>query len=570
MPAERPHDHAAEWAVRAPAQLAVLLFVLLAGVALFPLALVLAPLGFAAVLAGLLFGAVRWPRLFDTLFGVGLPLRGWVVASAFVASALVGTLVFVERYTVEAAGFALVVAVCLPWVVVLVVDGRLRAAATRPMRLSVWPIVVFTLLAVTGGLVFGWRTPEPFDFAIFGGFIVVACLVLVVFPMTIAQAHSRRESDEDTLADTPFVSVLIPAYNESSYIGNCIQSVLASDYPTDRLEVIVVDDGSTDDTYTEAASHRNERVSVFTRANGGKHAALNFGLSCARGEVLVGVDADSTLHPTALQRAVARLQSDSRIGAVAGTVVIDNPQGIVGGVQALEYVLGINTLRRAFSYLGTVMVVPGCLGVFRREALEGVGGYDADTVTEDFDLTVRLIKAGWRVELTESIVYTEAPFSLGDLLNQRLRWTRGNIQTLLKHRDVFTSPQYGFLHRFAFPLSALSLLFVPFASLLVTVTLVSAIFSGSLFDVVLAAGYFLLVLAVVSAMALDLSNHDFRLLAYVPFHIFGYRQFLDFVILRTMASLLQGTGMRWESVTRARQQESSASTTSQPQAVVDD
>lgn len=422
-----------------------------------------------------------------------------------------------------------------------------------------WPLTMLSLLGLTAGTVFGWRLPSAFESAVFAGFLVVSCIVAVVVPLTFAQVRSRPELDETFDGDAPFVSVLVPAYNESGYVGTCIESILASDYPADRMEVLVVDDGSTDGTYAEAAAYRDrdDRVSVYHRANGGKHAALNFALSCSRGEFVVTVDADSVLDPGALRMAVAKLDADPELGAVAGTVVIDNPEGVVGGVQALEYVLGINTLRRAFSHLGSVMVVPGCLGVFRREALVEVGGYDPDTVTEDFDLTLTLLKAGWRVELSEGVVYTEAPFSFADLLHQRLRWTRGNVQTLRKHRDVLWTPAYGSLHRFTFPLWACSLLFVPLAGVLVTATLIGAALHGTLLSVALATGYFVVVLSLVAATALDVSGGDWRLLAYVPFHVVGYRQFLDFVVFRTLFGFLRGSSERWESVARARQESQS-------------
>lgn len=553
MDDEDPRTHAAGWVARAPVQLSILLFVLLAGVALFPLPLILAPLGFAFVVSLLVFGTVRWPQSFDRLFGVTVPISGWLFASILVASCLVTGLVYTEQYATEAVPFVALTSVCLPWVLALALGGRLRRLAKQQTQLSMWLLTVSVTLAVAAGTVFGWSLPSVFEVVVFAGFVVIAAVVVVVFPLMFAQVRERVDSD-DTLDDPPFVSVLVPAYNESKYVGNCIESILASDYPENRMEVIVVDDGSTDETYAEAAAYRGDSVSVYHRSNGGKHAALNFGLSCSRGEVVVAVDADSVLESSAIRTAVARLESDHRLGALAGTVVIDNPDGIVGGVQALEYVLGINTLRRAFSYLGTVMVVPGCLGVFRREAIAGVGGYDPDTVTEDFDLTVRLLKTGWRVELVESVVYTEAPFSVADLLNQRLRWTRGNVQTLFKHRDVLSTPDYGFLHRFTFPLSVMSLLFVPFASIVVTWAILLAILNGGLVGVAIVAGYFLLVVLLVAATALDVADRHWRLIRYAPFHLLGYRQFLDFVVVLTAATLLRGTSVRWESVTRARQQ----------------
>lgn len=544
-------DASDAWTSRAPAQIVLLLVVYFLGVAIFPARFIFAAFLTSLAAAIVLFGSDRWSSQFDALFGARLPLPGWVVSTAAVSCLLFGALVFTERFTPAGALYAVVTGFSATWLVGLAVgDGARRLVSSR-RRFPLWLGGLLALLSAAASYAFAGHLPSVFDVAVFFGLLVVSAVVVVVLPLTLLQ--QRRFDERDAEPPFPSVSVLVPAYNEEGYVGQCIEAILESEYPTDALEVVVVDDGSTDGTYEEAAAYRGENVTVLSRTNGGKHGALNFALSCARGDVIIAVDADSVVEPTAISRAVGALQSDDDLGAVAGTVKVGNRDGHLARMQALEYVVGINTLRRAFALFDSVMVVPGCFGAFRREALDDVGGYDPDTVAEDFDLTVRLLKAGWNVHTTDGVVTTEAPFSLGDLYRQRLRWTRGNIQALIKHRDVFFDPDCGYLHRFAFPLSALSLVFVPASSLVVSVAIVAALLDGQLLSVLVAALYFVCIVSLVSAVAIDISDEDWSLLAYVPVHLVGYRQFLDVVVFSSVLNAIRQTDGGWESVTRLRQ-----------------
>lgn len=546
-----PADASTSWTARAPSQILLLLAVYLLGVLIFPARFVFAAF-LTSLAAGLvLFGSDRWSSLFDAVFGVSLRLPGWFVSTAAVSCLLVGALVFTERFTPVGALYAVVTGFSATWLVGLAVGGDIGRLVSSRRRVPLWLGGLLAILSAAASYAFAGHFPSVFDAAVFFGLLMVSSVVVVVLPLTLVQ--QRRRDEQDAEPPFPSVSVLVPAYNEEGYVGQCIEAILDSEYPTDALEVVVVDDGSTDGTYEEAAAYRGENVTVLSRTNGGKHGALNFALSCARGDVVVAVDADSVVEPTAIGRAVGTLQSDDDVGAVAGTVKVGNRDGHLARMQALEYVVGINTLRRAFALFDSVMVVPGCFGAFRREALDEVGGYDPDTVAEDFDLTVRLLKAGWRVRTTDGVVTTEAPFSLGDLYRQRLRWTRGNIQALVKHRDVFFDPDCGYLHRFAFPLSALSLVFVPLSSLVVSVAIVAALLDGQLLSVLTAALYFVCIVSLIAATAVDMSGEEWSLLAYVPVHLVGYRQFLDVVVLSSFLDAVRRTDGGWESVARLRQ-----------------
>jgi len=267
-------------------------------------------------------------------------------------------------------------------------------------------------------------------------------------------AHSQSQSppqpwSADAEGEAPFVSIIVPAFNEAPMIRNVLESLLAIDYP--RCEVIVVDDGSSDQTFLRALPYQRRRddieFRVLAKANGGKFDALNHGIAQARGEIVVCIDGDSVVERDALKYLVAHFD-DPNIGAVAGNVRVVNRNTIWSGLQALEYVVGLGLLKRAQSAGGAVTIVPGPLGAFRKAALADANGYDGDTFAEDFDLTIKLLGAGWHVVYEpRAVVLTEAPERTLDLLRQRYRWTRGSLQVLAKRKHGFFSPR-GSLLRF--------------------------------------------------------------------------------------------------------------------------
>ncbi len=240
----------------------------------------------------------------------------------------------------------------------------------------------------------------------------------------------------------PTVSIIVPAFNEEKVIVAAIESLIRLDYA--GYEVIVVDDGSSDDTLARASRLAGDydrcRVRVITKKNGGKASALNSGLAVAAGRIVVCMDADARLEPDTLKHAVAHF-SDPDVAAVAGNVKVSNRVNLWTRLQALEYIEGLNMPRRAQGFLSAVNIVPGPLGVFRRDVLLALGGYDIDTFAEDADLTLKILTAGWKVQYEpRAIAWTEAPERLIDLVQQRYRWTRGVLQALAKHRRQLLAP----------------------------------------------------------------------------------------------------------------------------------
>ncbi len=255
--------------------------------------------------------------------------------------------------------------------------------------------------------------------------------------------HLERDDAEPT--NLPPITILVPAYNEGTVIQGSIRSLLALDYP--RYEILVIDDGSKDDTTLKASAyagdHGRATVRVITKPNGGKARALNTGISQATSEFILCMDGDSALHPQTLRRAIRHFE-DPAIGAVAGSVKVVNRTNLLSSLQALEYIEGLNMVRAAQGFFRLVNIIPGPIGIFRKSALDKVGGYDHDTFAEDCDLTLKLLLEGWQIQYEPgSIAYTEAPEKMLDLLKQRYRWTRGILQAISKHKRRLVDPRGG-------------------------------------------------------------------------------------------------------------------------------
>lgn len=275
----------------------------------------------------------------------------------------------------------------------------------------------------------------------------VALVVLSIVDV-VARAVRPVASAPPSGHPWPTIAVLVPAYNEERVIEGTILSVLEGDYPA--LSVVVIDDGSADATWDkiEGWQARDSRVQgVMQRPNQGKAAALNTGIDEVDAEILVTVDADTVLERDALRRLVAPLLHDPRVGGVAGNIKVGNRQNLITVLQSIEYVTGLNLVRRAEHRLGCIMTAPGAATAWRRSAIVSVGGFSAETRVEDTDLTLAVQRAGWKVLYQpDAVAYTEAPSTWPGLVAQRTRWIWGFIQVAFKHRGgLFRHGTVGWL-----------------------------------------------------------------------------------------------------------------------------
>jgi cellulose synthase/poly-beta-1,6-N-acetylglucosamine synthase-like glycosyltransferase len=266
--------------------------------------------------------------------------------------------------------------------------------------------------------------------------VILRYLLLMFF--SILQTLKRLSDIGTENLDHHKVSILVPCYNEQEVIVSSLKSMITQTFP--RFEILVIDDGSSDQTYALAKKmefddgHRSLRV--LRKRNGGKSTALNFGIKHATGDLTCTVDADSKLDKEAIGLMVQHFK-DPKIAAVAGSVYVANQNNFLTKLQALEYIEGLNMVRNGQSFLKLVNIIPGPIGMFRKEAISRVGLYEHDTFAEDCDLTMKLIAHGYKIDFEpNAISYTEAPENLFDLLKQRYRWTRGILQSIKKHRSA--------------------------------------------------------------------------------------------------------------------------------------
>lgn len=392
---------------------------------------------------------------------------------------------------------------------------------------------------------------------IFGTMVVISAILLaslatsffyyfLTIPLAIYHKYLEAKAATRPLHSYPSVSIIVPAYNEEKCLERTIEAILEADYP--YKDIIVVDDGSTDETYNIAMRYKDMGVRVFHRPNGGKSAALNYGLLFARGEIVVIIDADSLVARNAIKE-IAKNFRDKRAFGVAGNIKVLNRNNFLTKCQALEYIIGINIFRRAFDVFGAVAIVPGCLGAFRKEIVEGSGFYDPYTLTEDFDITVKVLKGGGIVQACDARAYTEAPQNLKDLYRQRLRWYRGNFQTLFRHWDAFINPRFGSLHRLAFPWALFSMVAIPLASIVVIVSAILAILAGNGMQVLYMFGLFVLLQFLLSILAIQLDDEDMKLAIYSPLFVVGYKHLRDVFCLKSMVDVTTKRKVTW---TRAK------------------
>ena len=308
-----------------------------------------------------------------------------------------------------------------------------------------------------------------------GIFLSIGRMIFMGILASIQKVRSTFKKEKFT--EKPLVSVIVPAYNESITAVKTVTNLLKSDYPD--FEIIFVNDGSRDNTYeiVKATFADNPKVKVLDKPNGGKASALNYGVQHSTGNFVVCIDADTQLKEDAISRLMESFINDD-IGAVAGNVKVGNQVNILTTWQSIEYTTAQNFDRKAFDILNCITVIPGAIGAFRREAIEDAGGFTSDTLAEDCDLTIRILRSGYIVTTNNAaMALTEAPEKLGQFLKQRFRWCFGVMQTFWKNRDACFNSKYKALGWVALPniliFQIILPFFAPLADLLMVVGLIS-------------------------------------------------------------------------------------------------
>ncbi|MFC9946114.1 glycosyltransferase [Streptomyces pratensis] len=385
------------------------------------------------------------------------------------------------------------------------------------------------------------------------GLAVIGVLVMVRFGLMLLLSflHARKVRRRNFSWGEPFtrpVSVLVPAYNERECIEATVRSLVASDYP---IEVIVIDDGSTDGTADLVEAMWIPNVRVVRQRNAGKPAALNNGIANARYDIVVMMDGDTVFEPSTVRELVQPF-ADPRVGAVAGNAKVGNRDSLIGAWQHIEYVMGFNLDRRMYDLLGCMPTIPGAVGAFRRDGLDRIGGMSEDTLAEDTDVTMALHRDGWRVVYAENArAWTEAPESVQQLWSQRYRWSYGTMQAIWKHRRaVIERGPSGRFGRVGLPFVSLFMVVAPLLAPLIDVFLLYGLIFGPTGKTVAAWFGVLLVQAVCAAYAFRLDRERMTHLISLPLQQILYRQLMYVVLLQSWITALTGGRLRWQKLRR--------------------
>ncbi|MDD7941969.1 bifunctional polysaccharide deacetylase/glycosyltransferase family 2 protein [Actinomycetospora lutea] len=390
------------------------------------------------------------------------------------------------------------------------------------------------------------------------GVLVVLRLVLM---LVVAVRHHRERHRPGFSWGPPVtapVSVIVPAYNEKENIAATVRSLVASEHP---VEVIVVDDGSTDGTaeIVEAvvSDQRLPRVRVIRQANGGKPAALNTGIAAARHELIVMIDGDTVFEPTTVGRLVQPF-ADPAVGAVAGNAKVAGQapgkiwSGLLARWQHIEYVMGFNVDRRVYDVLRCMPTVPGAIGAFRRRVLLAAGGVSDDTLAEDTDLTMAVCRSGWRVVYEDSArAWTEAPATLPQLWRQRYRWSYGTMQSMWKHRRaVLESGASGRLGRAGLAHLAVFQVLLPLLAPLVDIFLVYGLLFLDPVTTLVAWSTVLGLQLAAGVIAFRLEREPLGVLWLLPLKQIVYRQLMYAVLIRSVVTAVGGIRLGWQKLRR--------------------
>jgi poly-beta-1,6 N-acetyl-D-glucosamine synthase len=348
----------------------------------------------------------------------------------------------------------------------------------------------------------------------------------------------------------PPVSIIVPGYNEEVTVIKTIQSLLKTEYPA--FEIIFVDDGSKDKTYelVNNAYGNHPLVKVLTKPNGGKATALNFGINHAQNDFVVCIDADTQLKNDAIYHLMTYF-TDEEIGAVAGTVKVGNENNLITRWQSIEYITAQNMDRRAFDLINSITVVPGAIGAFRKSAIFKAGGFTYDTLAEDCDLTMRILKQGYVVRNSdEAIAYTEAPETLSGLLKQRFRWSFGVMQSFWKNRDALFNPKYKFFGMLGMPNILIFQIVLPLFSPLADLIMIFGLFSDKPGKILAYYAGFVLIDFIVAVIAFWMQKEDYKKLIYIIPQRFIWRQLMYYVLYKSVRKALKGELSGWGALKR--------------------
>ena len=399
------------------------------------------------------------------------------------------------------------------------------------------------------------------EFGYWGGRILFSLFVVFIFlslgrillMAVLATRQNKKDKqlvDAPMIKDFPLVSIIVPAYNEEVNAVSSLSNLLKTDYP--NFEVLFIDDGSKDATYDKVNTFfsDNPKVKVFTKPNGGKASALNYGILQSKADYVVCIDADTKLLPDAISKLMqdflTTLPGADEVGAVAGNVKVGNEVNMITKWQSIEYITSQNFDRKAFAAVNAITVVPGAIGAFRKKAIEKAGGFTTDTLAEDCDLTIRILRCGYTVKNeNKAIAMTEAPETLKMFLKQRFRWSFGVMQTFWKNRDALFNWKYKWLGWLALPNILIFQFMIPAIAPLADVFMIIGILTGNAAKILSYYFIFMLVDGAVSILAFSFEKERYGKLWWLFPQRLIYRWLMYYILFKSFRKAIKGELQHW-------------------------
>ena len=384
-------------------------------------------------------------------------------------------------------------------------------------------------------------------YTLFISFLILGTIRLLIMAfLAIRQKRKEKREVFGQNQDHPFVSIIVPAFNEEVNAVNSVHNLLACDYP--NFNIIFIDDGSSDKTFenVSAAFGEHKNVSVFKKPNGGKASALNFGISKTTAEYVVCIDADTKLQPDAVARMMRHFSAGNNVGAVAGVVKVGNEVNMLTKWQSIEYITSQNFDRKAFANINAITVIPGAIGAFKKEALIKAGGFTTDTLAEDCDLTIHILEAGYLIKNEPTaIALTEAPETVREFMKQRFRWTYGILQTVWKHKHKIFSFSHPGLGWIALPDMIVFKYFIPLFTPLADLVMLIGLMTSGRGKIFMYYLVFMVVDALVAYLAFVFQKEKpWKLVWLIPQRLI-YRWLMLIVLLKSYRKAILGELQNW-------------------------
>lgn len=392
-----------------------------------------------------------------------------------------------------------------------------------------------------------------FFFALFMIFLILSSIRILIIGFMAGLEKKRKSAINDIIQIPyhPFVSIIVPAYNEEVNAVSSIHNLLKCDYP--HFEIIFIDDGSKDSTYQKVseAFQGNNLVRVLTKENGGKATALQYGINESKADYVVCIDADTKLAPDAVSKLMRNfidpaINEGKNVGAVAGSVIVGNELNILTKWQSIEYITSQNFDRKGFAYLNAITVIPGAIGAFKKQAINDAGGFTSDTLAEDCDITLRILREGYTIaNEPKAYAYTEVPEKLKQFLRQRVRWSFGVMQAFWKHKEWLFNNTKKSLGWVALPDMLLFKYIIPFFTPFADFFMLIGLMTGNADKI----GFYFLIYVIIDSLIASISfafekQNPAKLIWLVPQRLI-YRWLMMYVFFKAIKRAIKGELQVW-------------------------